>query len=54
MFTLPFVGGASINVGWATVRPGVDIAAVEAAYLEELERLATEPPSDDELDGRRR
>ena len=22
VFTLPFVGGASINVGWATVRPG--------------------------------
>ena len=40
VFTLPFVGGASIIVGWATVRPGVDIAAVEAAYLEELERLA--------------
>ena len=50
MFTLPFVGGASINVGWATVRPGVDIAAVEAAYLEELERLATEPPTEDELE----
>ena len=26
VFTLPFVGGASINVGWVTVRPGVDIA----------------------------
>ena len=50
VFTLPFVGGASINVGWATVRPGVDIAAAEAAYLEELERLASEPPSEDELE----
>ena len=40
VFTLPFIGGASICVGWATVRPGVDIATVEAAYLEELERLA--------------
>jgi predicted Zn-dependent peptidase len=50
VFTLPFVGGASINVGWATVRPGVEIATVEAAYLEELERLASEVPSADELE----
>jgi predicted Zn-dependent peptidase len=50
VFTLPFVGGASINVGWATVRPGVEIATVEAAYLEELERLAAEAPSADELE----
>ncbi len=50
VFTLPFVGGASINVGWATVRPGVEIAAVEAAYLDELERLASEAPSADELE----
>jgi predicted Zn-dependent peptidase len=27
----------------------VDVAAVEAAYLEELEKLAAEPPTDDEL-----
>ena len=49
VFVLPFVGGASVAVGWATVRPGEDIAATEAAYLEELQRLATEPPTDDEL-----
>jgi predicted Zn-dependent peptidase len=49
VFTLPFVGGAAACIGWATVRPGVEIAKVEAAYLEELERLATEAPSDDEL-----
>jgi predicted Zn-dependent peptidase len=49
IFTLPFIGGASVCVGWATVRPGVDVAAVEAAYLEELEKIATEPPTDDEL-----
>jgi len=49
VFTLPFVGGASVCVGWATVRPGVDAATVEAAYLEELERLAAEPPGEDEL-----
>jgi predicted Zn-dependent peptidase len=46
---LPCVGGASACIGWATVRPGVEIAAVENAYLEELERLATELPTEDEL-----
>ena len=47
--SLGLVGGASIAVGWATVRPGVDTTRVEAALLEELERLAREPASDDEL-----
>jgi predicted Zn-dependent peptidase len=49
LFTLGFVGGASICAGWATVRPGVDVARVEAAFHEELERLATELITDDEL-----
>jgi predicted Zn-dependent peptidase len=47
--TLPATGGASAVFGWATVRPGVDVAAVEAAYLDELEKLATEAPTDDEM-----
>ncbi len=49
VFTLPFVGGASIFLGWATVRPGVEIGRVEAAFLEELEKLASEAPSEDEM-----
>ena len=49
MFTLPFIGGASISAGWATVRPGVSVDRVEAALHEELKRLATELVSDDEL-----
>jgi predicted Zn-dependent peptidase len=49
LFTLGFVGGASVCAGWATVRPGVSIDRVEAALHEELERLATEPVSADEL-----
>ena len=49
LFTLGFVGGASVTAGWATVRPGVPVARVEAALIEELERLATELVSDDEL-----
>jgi predicted Zn-dependent peptidase len=49
LFTLGFIGGASIQAGWATVRPGVTVARVESALHEEIERLATEPVSDDEL-----
>ncbi len=49
VFTLPFVGGAAAMVGWATVRPGIDPATVEAAYFDELEKLAAEAPSEDEL-----
>jgi len=48
LFTLGFVGG-SITAGWATVRPGVEVARVEAALHEELERITREPVSDDEL-----
>jgi predicted Zn-dependent peptidase len=46
---LGFVGGASICLGWATVRPGIPVERVEAALHEELERLAREPISEDEL-----
>ena len=46
---LPFVGGASVCVGWATVRPGVSVDRVEEVLHEELGRLTTELVSDDEL-----
>jgi predicted Zn-dependent peptidase len=49
LVALGFVGGASICVGWATLRPGMSVERVEAALHEELERLAREPISDDEL-----
>ena len=49
LFTLGFIGGASITAGWATVRPGVAVERVEAALHEETERLALEPVSADEL-----
>ena len=49
LFTLGFIGGASVCAGWATVRPGVDVARVEAAFHEELERLTRELVSHDEL-----
>jgi predicted Zn-dependent peptidase len=49
LFALPLVEGASVLAGWATVRPEADPARVEAAFLEELDRLAAEPVTDDEL-----
>ncbi len=49
LFALGFVGGASVAAGGATVRPGIAVDRVEAAFHEELERLAVEPVSDDEL-----
>src|SRR4029078_3802301 len=45
-----FVGGASVCAGWATVRPGVEVSRVEAAFHEELARIASEPVSDEELE----
>jgi predicted Zn-dependent peptidase len=48
-FALGLVGGASVASGQATVRPGVDIEVVERAFEEELERLANESVTDDEL-----
>jgi predicted Zn-dependent peptidase len=50
LFTLGFVGGASVCAGWVTVRPGIDIGRVEAMFHEELARLTTDLVSDDELD----
>ena len=49
LVALGFVGGASICIGWATVRPGVPVERVEAAFHEELARLTTDLVSDDEL-----
>ena len=49
LFTLGFIGGASVCAGWATARPGVPIDVVERAFIEEVERLAVEPVTDDEL-----
>ena len=48
-FGLPLVARGSIFAGWATVRPESDVETVEAAYIEELDRLANQPVEDDEL-----
>jgi predicted Zn-dependent peptidase len=50
LFTMGCIGGASLSAGWATARPGVDLERLEAVYWEELERIASEPVSADELE----
>jgi zinc protease len=47
--TMPLVAGTNIFHGWATARPESDADSVEKAYLAELDRMAREPISDDEL-----
>ncbi|HJW20851.1 MAG TPA: pitrilysin family protein, partial [Candidatus Limnocylindrales bacterium] len=49
LFSMGLVAGASLTVGWATARPGIDLERLEAAFWEELARMAREPVSDDEL-----
>ncbi|HET7181979.1 MAG TPA: pitrilysin family protein [Candidatus Limnocylindrales bacterium] len=48
-FSMGLVAGASITAGWTTARPGVDLAVLESAFWEELERMTRELVSDDEL-----
>jgi len=50
VFPFPVVGGASMFTLWATARPGVDPGELEAAVLGEMDRLAADGPSDDELE----
>ena len=50
LFSMGLVAGASVTVGWATARPGIDLVQLETAFWEELERIAREAPSADELE----
>ena len=50
LFSMGFTGGASVTAGWATARPETDLVRLEAAFWEELERIAREPVTADELD----
>lgn len=47
---LPFVGGASLVVGSATLRPGADAAKMEALFLEELRGLGERGPTSTEME----
>jgi predicted Zn-dependent peptidase len=49
LFLLPFVSGPSVFMGWATVRPDAAREDVEAGFLAEIARLATDEVSEDEL-----
>jgi predicted Zn-dependent peptidase len=48
-FALPLVAGSSAAAGWVTVRPDSDAATVEGILDQELQRMANEPVTDDEL-----
>ncbi len=50
VFVFPIVGGAAIFTLWITARPGVTAEALEAATLAEIDALAAEGPSTEELE----
>ena len=50
VFAFPFVGGASIFTMWVTARPGIGHEALEGALFAEVDRLAADGPSPDELE----
>ncbi|MGD7788038.1 M16 family metallopeptidase [Propionibacteriaceae bacterium Y1700] len=47
--TMALIGGNSFGLAQARARDGVSIEQVEQAYLTELDRLATDGPTDEEL-----
>ena len=50
VFVFPIVGGASMFALWVTARPGVTTEALEAATLAEIDRLATDGPTEADLE----
>jgi zinc protease len=50
VFVFPIVGGASMFTLWVTARPGVAPESLEAATLAEVDRLATDRPTDADLE----
>ena len=50
VFVFPIVGGASMFTVWVTARPGVAPETLEAATLAEIDRLATDGPTDPDLE----
>ncbi len=50
VFVFPIIGGASMFTLWVTARPGVAPESLEAATLAEIERLATDGPTDADLE----
>ncbi|HSJ00673.1 MAG TPA: pitrilysin family protein [Patescibacteria group bacterium] len=50
VFVFPIVGGAAMFTLWVTARPGVAVEQLESSLLAEIDRLATDGPSVDDLD----
>ncbi len=50
VFVFPIVGGASMFTLWVTARAGVAPETLEAATLAEVDRLATDGPTDADLE----
>jgi len=48
-FVFPWAGGSTVLAVWATARPEIEVAALEAQLLDDIGRLATDGPADDEL-----
>ncbi|MEO7267305.1 MAG: insulinase family protein [Candidatus Limnocylindria bacterium] len=50
VFAFPVVGGASMFAIWVTARPGIATETLEQATLAEIDRLATDGPTDADLE----
>ncbi len=50
VFVFPIVGGASMFAMWVTARPGIQLESLETALLAEIDRLATDGPTDADLE----
>jgi zinc protease len=50
VFVFPIVGGAAMFSLWVTARPGVAVEQLEGSLLAEIDRLATDGPTTDDLE----
>ena len=50
VFVFPIVGGASMFALWVTARPGVPVEQLESSLLAEIDRLAADGPTADDLE----
>jgi predicted Zn-dependent peptidase len=50
VFVFPIIGGASMFALWVTARPGIHLETLEGSLLAEIDRLATEGPTDADLE----
>ncbi|MDQ5841557.1 MAG: insulinase family protein [Chloroflexota bacterium] len=48
-FVFPWAGGSTVLAVWATARPEIEVDTLEAQLLDDVARLATDGPTDDEL-----